>query len=66
MNGDKRLKAKIRYDQLKKDMIELSKEIDRLDDIDVLAEIESDENNPNYQKEDDEILAYLEEIDPLD
>ena len=66
MIDNKRSKAKIRYDQLKKDKIEWSNEIDRLDDIDVLAEIERDENNPNYEKEDDEILAYLEEIDPLD
>ena len=66
MIDNKRSKAKIRYDQLKKDKIEWSNEIDRRDDIDVLAEIERDENNPNYEKEDDEILAYLEEIDPLD
>ena len=66
MINNVRSKAKIRYDQLKKDKIEWSNEIDRLTDIDVLAEIEKDENNPNYQKEDDEILAYLEEIYPLD
>jgi hypothetical protein len=52
--------------ELRKKMIILSNEINHEEDIDVLAEIEKDENNPNYQKEDDEMLACLEEIDPLD
>ena len=32
--------------------------------VDIVKEIEKDENNSNYQKDDDEMLAYLEEVDP--
>ena len=32
----------------------------------LLAEIDNEENDPNYTKNDDKILAYLENVDPDD
>ena len=58
---------KLNYYQRKKlAQIEWASDMDLIEDEDVLKEITHDENNPNYQVEDDEMLAYLEELDPLD
>ena len=58
---------KLNYYQRKKlAQIEWANKMDLIEDEEVLKEITREENNPNYQAEDDEMLAYLEELDPLD
>ena len=58
---------KLSYYQRKKlAQIEWADEMDLITDREILDEITREENNPNYQAEDDEMLAYLEELDPLE
>ena len=44
--------------------IQTSNHMDMIDDEDIMNDIKSVENDSNYQQKDDEMLDYLEMIDP--